>query len=116
MRSLAVLSMHKGIVKAHSSRSLSQLESLQVLDVSDTDFGNQELQQLQSLTCLRELNLTWTKITQPPLVSSLNRLELSNVEVQSLLFHRLTSSSLCLLRKFDDVTDSSGAQHLSHQS
>ena len=87
LHSLAVLSMHEGVIISHSSssRSFSQLQALQVLDVSDTDMGNAELAQLQPLGCLRELKLTWTKVTRPPLVASLTSLEMGNVEVKPLL-------------------------------
>lgn len=81
LRSLAVLSMRQGLISGNSDRSFSQLESLEALDVSDTDMGNAELQQLQALSQLRSLDLTWTKVTRPPLVSSLTSLEMGNVEV-----------------------------------
>ena len=87
LRSLAVLSVREGVISGHSSSScsFSQLQALQVLDVSDTDMGNAELAQLQLLTRLRELRLTWTKVTRPPLVASLTSLEMGNVEVKPLI-------------------------------
>ena len=92
MRSLAVLSMHQGLIRGNSDDSFSQLGNLDALDVSDTDMGNEELQQLQALSQLRSLNLTWTKVTRPPLVSSLTSLEMGNVEVSS---HSLLKSAVC---------------------
>ena len=74
--------MRKGLIKDNDRHSFSQLSNLEVLDMSDTDMGNNELQQLQFLTRLRNLRLTWTKVTRPPLVSSLTSLELGNVEVR----------------------------------
>ncbi len=74
--------MHKGLIKGNDRHSFSQLSNLEVLDMSDTDLGNNELQQLQFLTRLHDLRLTWTKVTSPPLVSSLTSLELGNVEVR----------------------------------
>lgn len=73
--------MHQGLVRGNADHSFSQLETLKTLDASDTDMGNAELEQLQGLSQLRSLNLTWTKVTRPPLVSSLTSLELGNVEV-----------------------------------
>ena len=73
--------MHQGLVQGSSDHSFSQLETLEALDVSDTDMGNAELQQLQGLSRLRSLSLTWTKVTRPPLVSTLTSLEMGNVEV-----------------------------------
>ena len=91
LRSLAVLSMREGIISSHSSSSssasFSQLQALQALDVSDTDMSNAELAQLQPLSSLRELKLTWTKVTRPPLVVSLTSLEMGNVEVNHLPTH-----------------------------
>ena len=87
LRSLAVLSMREGVISSHSSSSccFSQLQALQVLDVSDTNMGNAELAHLQPLSRLRELKLTWTEVTQPPLVASLTNLEMGNIEVKPLL-------------------------------
>ena len=86
--------MHQGLISGNSDNSFSQLENLEALDVSDTDMGNAEVQQLQALSNLRSLNLTWTKVTRPPLVSSLTSLEMGNVEVQlpPHLVHQLHSS------------------------
>lgn len=82
LRSLAVLHMHRGVIQgSSSSNSFSQLQQLQVLNVSHTDMSNEDLRQLQPLTGLRELYLDFTRITRPPLVSSLTRLEMANVEV-----------------------------------
>ena len=84
LRSLAVLSLREGMISSDSSssRSFSQMQALQVLDVSDTDMGNAELAQLQPLSRLRELRLTWTKVSRLPLVASLTSLEMGNVEVK----------------------------------
>ena len=79
--------MHQGCIGSNGVHCFSQLVNLKALDVSDTDMGNAELQQLQALTRLRSLNLTWTKVTRPPLVSSLTSLELGNVEVQRPLLY-----------------------------
>ena len=87
LRSLAVLSVREGVISGHSSssRSFSQLQALRALDVSDTDMGDAELAQLQPLSRLQELKLTWTKVTRPPLVASLTSLEMGNVEVKPLV-------------------------------
>ena len=84
LRSLAVLSMREGVISSQSSSSccFSQLRALQVLDVSDTNMSNAELAQLQLLNRLRELKVTWTEVTRPPLVASLTSLEMGNVEVK----------------------------------
>ena len=89
--------MHQGLLRGNTDHSFSQLENLEALDVSDTDMGNLELEQLQALSRLRSLNLTWTKVTRPPLVSSLTSLELGNVEVWCSL------SALSLCREADVV-------------
>ena len=45
--------MRQGLGRGNTDRSFSELGSLELLDLSDTDMGNAELQQLQALSQLQ---------------------------------------------------------------
>lgn len=58
--------------------ALARLTLLDLRDSMVSDAGVQELSRLTSLQCL---DLTWTKVTAPPALSSLTRLHMDNCQV-----------------------------------